>query len=119
MAANNLRLVTFGTSSGLDVLVDPDEGSTLPPHDPFSMGLLQAIWSAMSAMTESAALWLALSQRSWAEIGVAPFNLPPRPSGDDQTAMPGRVKSYREPSFSSLPFTMPSIPQADVLAVTV
>jgi hypothetical protein len=119
MAANNLRLVTIGTSSGLDVLVEADEGSTLPPHDPFSMGLLQAIWSAMSAMTESAALWLALSQRRWAEIGVAPFNLPPPPTGDDQTAMPGQVKRYREPSFSSLPFTMPSIPPPDDVAVTV
>ena len=119
MAANNLRLVTLGTSSGLDVPVDPDEGSTLPPHDPFSMGLLPAIWSAMSAMTETAALWLALSPGRWAEIGGAPFRLSPPPSGDDQTALPGRVTSYREPSFPSLPFTTPSTLQPDDLAVTV
>ena len=119
MAANNLRLVTFGASLGLEVLVDPDEGSTLSPHDPFSMGLFQAIWSAMFAMTETAVLWLALSPRRWAEIGDAHFKLSRPPGGDDQTALPGRVKSYRDPSFSSLPFTMPSTPQAGDLAVTV
>ena len=75
MAANNLRMVPFGAWSGLDVLVEPDEGSALPPQDPFSMGLLQAIWSAMFAMTESAALWFALSPRTWAEIGDPQFTL--------------------------------------------
>ena len=115
MVAKNLRLVTLGGSPALDVLVDSDEGSTLPPDDPLSMGLLQAMWSAMLAMTESAALWLALSPRSWAEIGDADPNLVGAPGGDEQAALPGQAKSYREASFSSLPFTMPSTPSQATL----
>ncbi len=119
MVANNLRVVTLGGSSGLDVLVDPDEGSTLPRDDPSSMGLLQAMWSAMFAMTESAALWLALSPRRWAEIGDAHSNLVRPPDSHDQTVLPGRVKTHRELPFSTLPFTGPSNPQPDDIAVTV
>jgi hypothetical protein len=40
MAANNLRVVTLRTSSGLDALVDPDGADALPRDDPFSTGLL-------------------------------------------------------------------------------
>ena len=119
MAANNLRMVPFGAWSGLDVLVEPDEGSVLPPQDPFSLGLLQAIWSAMFAMTESVALWFALSPRTWAEIGDPQFTLSRPIGGHDQTALPGGVKSDRELSLSSLPFTLPSNPQPDDLAVAV
>jgi hypothetical protein len=50
MVANNLRVVQLGGSSGVDVLVDPDEGSTLPRDDPSSMSLLEAMWSAMFAI---------------------------------------------------------------------
>ena len=79
------------------------------------MGLLQAMWSAMFAMTESAALWLALSPRRWAERGDAHSNLVGPPGGDDQTALPGQATNYREASFSSLPFTMPSTPSEATL----
>lgn len=119
MAASNLRVMAFGTSSRLDVFFDPDEGSGLPPQDPSSMGLLQAIWSATFAMTESAALWLAMSPRTWAEIGDAYLKLARPPEGGSQTALPGPVNGYREPPLSPLPFTMPSALQPDDLAVTV
>ena len=119
MAANNLRVVTLGGSSGLEVLVDPDEESTLPPDDPSSMGLLQAMWSAMFAMTESAVLWLALSPRRWEEIGDAHSNLVRPPDGDDRTVLPGRVKTYRELPFSPLPFAGPAPPRPHDIAVRV
>ncbi len=52
----------------LDRPVDPN-GRTVPSGDDLSsMGLLQAIWPAMFAMTESAALWWALSPRRSAEL---------------------------------------------------
>ena len=110
MVANNLRVVTLGGSSGLDVLVDPDEGSTLPRDDPSSMGLLQAMWSAMFAMTESAALWLALSPRRWAEIGDAhsESSSAARRRRSNSSAGPG--EEPRELPFSPLPFTGPSTP---------
>ena len=53
----------------LDRWVDPN-GRTVPSgDDPSSMGLVLAMWSAMFAMTESAALWWAWSPRRSAELG--------------------------------------------------
>jgi hypothetical protein len=46
-----------------------DRWSVPPLDDPFSIGLLQAIGSAMFALTESAALWWVLSPRRAAELG--------------------------------------------------
>ena len=115
MAANNLRVVTLWTSSGLDALVDTDGADALPRGDPFSTGLLQAMWSAMFAITESAALWWALSPGRWAEIGDAHFELVRPPDGDDQIAQPGQVKRNGELPFSPLPFTLPSTPSQTTL----
>lgn len=45
----------------LDCCVDPARQNVPPRDDPSSIGLVQAIWTSMCAMTESAALWWALS----------------------------------------------------------
>ena len=119
MAANNLRVVTLRTSSGLDALVDPDGADALPRDDPFSTGLLQAMWSAMFAITESAALWWALSPGRWAEIGDARFRTSSaaRRRRSNSSAGPGQ-EEWRATIFAAT--LHPAInPQSDDVAVTV